>query len=42
MSWKVCVGPRRRYWIGIIETNYEFAAAYWIPRGYVLVPGGEA
>jgi hypothetical protein len=25
-----------KHWIGIIETNYRWAIAYWIPRGYRL------
>jgi hypothetical protein len=33
MSWKVCKGRR---WIGIVETNYVWASAYWLPRGYRL------
>lgn len=34
MSWKVY---RAKTWIGIVETNYEWAAAYWIPKGFKLI-----
>ena len=34
MKWKV---TKRGKWIGIVETNYAWALAYWVPRGYKLV-----
>ncbi len=34
MMWEVFIGKRG---IGIIETNYRWARAYWLPRGARLV-----
>lgn len=32
---KVC--GKGGHWIGIIETNYDWALKYWTNRGYILV-----
>jgi hypothetical protein len=36
MSWKVCT-PKGN-WIGIVESNYQWASQYWPKRGYRLIP----
>lgn len=38
MMWRVLrrKGPKKKRDTGILETNYAWAARYWLPRGFKL------